>query len=94
MAIKLHRGGKYANDLYGRGYFGSNDAGTPRGPGPGGEPTKREFVGSRMREFTFSDEIHGTHTIVALSYEEAIRIAESLGFTKNDYKKKRRKGSR
>lgn len=91
MAIKTHRGGKYANQLYGNGYFGRNDAGTPRGIGLPGMPTKREFEGSKLTEFTFSDKLHGTHTIVAETYDEALRIAETLGFTKQDYKEKKRR---
>lgn len=92
MAIKVRRGGKHANQLYGNGYFGRNDAGTAREKGQPGAPTnKREFEGSRLTEFTFSDKIHGTRTIVAKTYEEALRIAETLGFSKQDYEDKKRR---
>lgn len=90
MAVKMHRGGKYANQLYADGYFGRHDAGQPKGPGQPGTPTKREFIGSNLKEFVFSDDIHGTRTIVAETYEDALRIAETLGFTKADYRKRRR----
>ena len=48
------------------------------------------FVGSNTKEYTFSDTQHGTHTITASSYEEALRIAKSMGFTEDDYQRKRR----
>lgn len=89
--IKERLGGKYANQLYGNGHFNRNDAGTPRELKQSGIPTKREFEGSKLTEFTFSDKIHGTHTIVAENYEDALRIAETLGFTKQDYKEKKRR---
>lgn len=92
MAVKTNRGGKYSNQLYADGYFGRHDAGQPRQLGQGGAPTKREFVGSNLKEYIFSDETHGTRTIVAENYQDAVRIAETLGFTKADYKKRRRIG--
>lgn len=90
MAIKRHRGGKYPIESLANGYYGRNEAGTPQefiGKTAG---DKREFVGSKTKEYTFSDTIHGTHTITAESYEEALRIAESMGYTRSDYKKRRR----
>lgn len=86
---KVSRGGKYSHQLLAQGYFGRNDAGTPTVIGPGGQPTKREFIGSPSKEYIFSDEKHGTRIIVARSWEEALRIAKSLGFTQRDYKKRR-----
>ena len=53
--------------------------------------TKREFVGSKTKEYTFSDIIHGTHTITAESYTDALRIAESLGYKESDYKSRNKK---
>lgn len=91
--IKEKRGGKYRRQMLSPGYAGENDAGTPRFPGEGGIPIKREFKGSNLKEYTFSDKVHGTHTIVAESYPEALRIAETLGFTKRDYQKKRKRKS-
>ena len=81
--------GKYPDaNPRGQGYFGRNDAGNRRYKGGGGEPVKREFIGSKTKEYTFSDTIHGTHTITAQSYEEALRIAESMGYTRGDYRKR------
>ena len=89
--IKRKIGGKYIRITDATGYFGRNDAGDQRYMGGGGEPTKREFIGSETKEYTFSDTVHGTHTITAQSYEEALRIAESMGYTRSDYKKRRGK---
>lgn len=81
--------GKYSGqNLVGRGYYGNDEAGNKRYAGGGGEPTKREFIGSNTQEYTFTDLTHGTHTIVAQSYTEALRIAESMGYTQGDYKKR------
>lgn len=81
--------GKYAGvSLDGSGHFDGNDAGTKHELTPGAGGNKREFEGSRTKEYTFSDTEHGTHTITATSYPEALRIAESLGFTRGDYKKR------
>lgn len=95
MAIKEHRGGKYERYVdkahFGRGYFGVNDAGIPREPGTGGDPIKREFIGSNLQEYTFSDPVHGTHTFVVSSYEEALRLAKLFGFTYKDYKRRHKR---
>lgn len=81
--------GKYRGvNLEGHGYYGSNDAGNKRYAGGGGEPVKREFQGSKIKEYTFFNPLYGTHTIPAKSFAEALRIANSLGFTRSDYKKR------
>lgn len=85
---KRRIGGKYIRVIDATGYYGRNDAGTKHALKPNEAGNKREFVGSRSREFTFSDLIHGTHTITAETFEEALRIAESMGFTQADYKKR------
>ena len=85
---KRRIGGKYVRVLNANGYSGSADAGTKHELTPKDAGDKREFVGSKSREFTFSDTVHGTHTITAESFEEALRIAESMGFTIADYKKR------
>lgn len=83
--------GKYPDaNPRGQGYFGRNDAGIKMEFTPNDAGIKREFVGSNTKEYTFSDTEHGTHTIVAESYPEALRIAKSMGFTESDYKNKRR----
>ena len=91
MAIKKYRGGKYSNQLYGDGHFGRNEAGNPNYMGNAESPDKREFKGSNSQRYTFSNDALGVHTIVASSYEDALRIAESLGFHEKDYKKRHRK---
>lgn len=85
---KVYMGKYHGVKLDGSGYFGRNDAGTKHELMPGSAGNRREFEGSRTKEYTFSDIEHGTHTIPATSYEEALRIAESMGFTRDDYKKR------
>ena len=86
--IKRQIGGKWVRVNDATGYFGRNDAGNKREIGQNDAGIKREFVGSKTKEYTFSDTIHGTHTITANSYQEALRIAESMGYTRSDYKKR------
>lgn len=83
--------GKYseANPI-GQGYFGKNEAGQHPDFVPKDWGTAVGFVGSRTQEYTFSNDEHGTHTITAESYDEALRIAKSMGYTRGDYKKRRR----
>lgn len=84
--------GKYPDaNPRGQGYFGRNDARNPQFIGNGAGGIKREFVASNTKEYTFSDKQHGTHTITASSYEEALRVAESMGYTASDYRKRRGK---
>lgn len=74
----------------GQGYFGRDTAGNPQEFVSKEWGTEREFIGSRTQEYTFSDKIHGTHTFTAISYEEALRMAEAEGYTASDYKRRRR----
>lgn len=91
-AKKKRYGGKYFGQILdGSGYFGTNSAGDKQHFTPKDAGDRRKFIGSPMQEFTFSDNIHGTHTIVAESYEEALRVAKSMGFTADDYRKRRGK---
>lgn len=84
--------GKYPDaNPRGQGYFGRNDAGVRPEFIPKDWGTQVGFVGSTTKEYTFSDMEHGTHTITAQSYQEALRIAESMGYTASDYKKRRGK---
>lgn len=84
--------GKYPEaNPRGQGYFGNNEAGNKRYEGGGGKPTKREFIGSGITEYTFENTWHGTHTIPAHNFTEALRIAESMGYTRGDYKRRRGK---
>lgn len=83
--------GKYSEATQrGQGYFGNNEAGINSEFIPKEWGTDVGFVGSKTQEYTFSDPEHGTHTITAESYEEALRIAESMGYTRGDYRKRRR----
>lgn len=86
--IKRKIGGKYVRLASADGYYGREDAGIKRTIGSDEAGVKREFVGSKTREFTFSNRTYGTHTITAESFEEALRIAESMGFSRGDYKKR------
>lgn len=84
--------GKYSEiNPQGQGYYGNNEAGNPQEFTEKNWGTQREFVGSRTQEYTFSDAFHGTHTITAGSYKEALRIAESMGYTRSDYKPRGRR---
>lgn len=81
--------GKYSGpNLVGRGYYGNDEAGNNRYAGGGGEPDKRGFVGSDTKEYPFFNPKYGTRIITAQSFPEALRKAKSLGFTRNDYKKR------
>ena len=83
-------GGKYSkvNPDF-RGYYGDNDAGVQREFDPNTAGEDREFIGSGIEEYIFSNTTKGTHTIPAHNLEEAIRIAESMGYSSDDYKPKR-----
>ena len=81
--------GKYPEvNPRGQGYYGVNTAGNKQVFNPKDAGVRREFIGSATKEYTFADRIHGTHTITAESYEEALRIAKSMGYTASDYKKR------
>ena len=87
--------GKYSDaNPRASGYYGRNDAGNLQDFIPKDSGIDREFVGSDSKEYTFQDTIHGTHTITAESYEEAVRIAESMGYKASDYKPRRRRGKK
>lgn len=75
------------------GYFGRNDAGDHPEFVPKDWGDSVGFVGSDTTEYTFSDRVHGTRTITAESFREALRVAESLGYTQSDYRPKK-KGKR
>ncbi len=84
-------GGKYPRvNRQGDGYYGTNEAGVRQEFTPKGWGTAMGFVGSDVEEYVFSNTVKGTRTITAKSYEEALRIAESLGYTVRDYKKRPR----
>ena len=85
--------GKYPEiNPQGQGYYGNNDAGQHPEFVPKDWGTDVGFVGSDTSEYTFSDRVHGTHTFTASSYPDALRQAESMGFTSADYRPKRRRG--
>ena len=87
--------GKYPDaNPRGQGYFGREDAGQRPEFVPKDWGTDVGFVGSGTEEYTFSDKEHGTHTFAASSYEDALRQAESMGYTSADYKSKRSRGKR
>lgn len=85
--------GKYPEaNPRGQGYFGKNDAGDrPEFVPKNSNGVDREFVGSDTREYTFADTVHGIRTITADSFEEALREAEVLGYTRSDYVERRRR---
>lgn len=79
--------GKYAGSLNGSEYDDENDVNKHQLV-PRHARNKREFIGSRIEEYTFSNYKRGTRTISATSFKEALRIAKSLGFTRGDYKER------
>lgn len=87
---KKRYGGKYEKiNPQGSGYYGNNTAGNTQEFSSKNWGTDVGFVGSNTKEYTFSDNVHGTRTITAESFPEALRIAESLGYTQSDYRKRR-----
>ena len=96
MSDKGKIGGKYER-ITATGYYGRNDAGNKMEFVPKDAGDKVGFKGSRSNEYTFSDIEHGTHTFVASKLEDALRMAEAMGYTREDYKprkdyKRRRRG--
>ena len=73
-------GGRYGRVTEAGGYYGNNDAGQRHRAGSGDYGTKREFVGSGDRTFTFYSDTGGTLTVSANSYAEAWRIAKARGY--------------
>ena len=83
--------GKYASvNQRNSGYFKRNSSGDKQTFVDKDAGIKREFVGSNTKEYPFYNEKHGTHTITAESFSEALRIAKSLGYTRADYRKRKR----
>ena len=87
---KKRYAGKYPrlNALEEYGQYGSDDAGRRHALLPKDAGNKREFVGSEIEEYKFANTLLGVHTIPAESYQEALRIAISMGFTEGDYRKR------
>lgn len=82
-------GGKYEEiNRGGLGHYGRNTAGNRQEFNTKDYGTPRHFIGSDMQEYTFFNTKQGMHTITAESYEEAVRIAQSLGYSASDYKKR------
>ena len=75
-------GGKYERITNATGYFGRNTVGNPQFMGEHGAGTKRKFVGSDVREFTFYSKTRGTLTIRATSYDEAWKLAKARGYSR------------
>ena len=85
---KDRRGGKYGEGTSGRGDFGRDTAGQRHNLTEKEWGTKRKFVGSGDKEYTFYSETLGTLTISANSYWEALRIARSRGYSRKQYRRK------
>lgn len=76
---------------------GYNTAGVPRDFKKNSAGTKREFIGSRVRHYTYARVINGvryTVTISAHTVDEADRLARIRGFKTSDREIKRRKKKR
>lgn len=87
MADRGKRGGKRANNLYSAtGYYGRHDAGTPYDLTPKKAGTKRKFIGSDVKEYTFYNESKGTLTITARTFEDALRVAKIRGYRRKNYR--------
>lgn len=82
-------GGRYERVSSGRRrHLDEDEAGRVRRANPDIAGQRRDFVGSASRQYTFSDTVHGTHTFTAETYADALRIAESMGYTRADYRKR------
>ena len=86
MAVKTSRGGRYGKLTEANGYYGRAEAGQRHRAGSSDYGTKREFVGSGDKTFTFYSDTGGTLTVSASSYQEAWRMAKARG-----YKSRRRR---
>lgn len=83
-------GGKYRIGDRNTGYYGNNDAGDKQQFEPKTYGDEREFKGSLMKNYPFYNQLKGPRTIVARSYEEALRQAKILGYSAADYKRRKR----
>lgn len=88
MAVKTHRGGKYTKARDASGYHGSGEAGTRHRLHEGEWGTRREFIGSGDKEYTFYSETRGTLTIRANNYWEALRMARARGYSRRRYRRR------
>ena len=87
--------GKYPEaNPEGQGYYGRNEAGNKQEFVPKDAGNEVGFKGSDTEEYIFSNPAHGTRTITADSFDEALRQAKIFGFTRSDYKNKRRRRGR
>ena len=82
---KGKRGGKYGRIRDANGYYGRHDAGDDMYFTPKSAGDNVGFKGSKLEIYTFSDNVHGTHTFTASSYEDALRQAKVFGFDAEDY---------
>ena len=89
MGVKTHRGGKYSKARDASGYYGTGEAGTKHELREQEWGTKREFIGSGEKEYTFYSETRGTLTIRADNYWEALRLAKARGYSRRQYRRKR-----
>ena len=89
MAVKTHRGGKFSGNMPNTGYYGTNTAGQKHELQKREWGTKREFIGSGQKEYTFYSETRGTLTVRATDYWEALRIAKSRGYSRRRYRRKK-----
>lgn len=81
--------GKYPGiNPNGQNYFRREDNQAELDSATGNKDRDLESKKSGAQEYTFSNTIQGTHTITAESYEEALLIAKSMGYTSGDYKKR------
>lgn len=74
------------------GYYARNDAGDKQIFVAKTYGDYLKFKGSKDKEYPFVNKYGTTHIIVAENYTEALRIAKSLGFSADDYKKRKRRG--
>ena len=85
MGVKRRRGGKHPRVVSDTvGYFGRNTAGTDREALPN-TAGQSKTIGTGSKRFTFYNETHGTLTIWAESFVEALRQAKIRGYSRKNY---------
>lgn len=89
MAVKTHRGGKYSKGVTGTLAPKPNTAGQRHELRQREWGTKRKFVGSGTKEYTFYSETRGTLTVRADDYWAALKIARSRGYSRRRYRRKK-----
>jgi hypothetical protein len=85
MGVKKYRNGKHLAYKRHPGSFSEGNAGVVREFLKNHAGVLREFIGSGTKEYNFYKKGVGILTVMAHSWEEALRLAKSRGFTSRNY---------